>query len=220
MMFIIPKFEVIFKDFGSKLPWMTQMLIDLSANIRTNWYYFLVIPVILWVALRATRMSKGGRYSLDWAKLRMPIVGTIVNRSSVARFTRTLGTLVASGVPILDALRITRDTLGNEVIAKALSQVHDSIREGESIAAPLKQSGVVDAIVVNMIDVGEETGDLDKMLTKVADNYDEEVDVLVGGLVSALEPVMVVVLGVLVGGIVVALFMPLVQIIQDVRQSD
>lgn len=220
MIFIIPRFEEIFKDFGSTLPPMTQMLIDLSKNIRTNWYYFLVIPVGFWVALRATRMSPSGRYGLDWVKLKVPIVGTIVNRSSVARFTRTLGTLVASGVPILDALRITRDTLGNEVIAKALTQVHDSIREGESIAAPLKQSGVVDAIVVNMIDVGEETGDLDKMLTKVADNYDEEVDVLVGGLVSALEPVMVVVLGVLVGGIVVALFMPLVQIIKDVRGSE
>ena len=219
MMFIIPKFKGIFKDFGSELPKPTEMLINASDSIREYWFLFPVIPLMLYMGLRLTRMSSGGRYWLDWAKLNSPIIGKIVNRSAVSRFTRTLGTLVASGVPILDALRITRDTLGNEVIAKALTTVHDSIREGESIAAPLKQSGVVDAIVVNMIDVGEETGDLDKMLTKVADNYDEEVDVLVGGLVSALEPLMVVILGVMVGGIVIALFMPLVQIIQDVRQQ-
>ena len=217
MMFIIPKFETIFADFGSKLPPLTESLIAVSRGVRLYWYLIPTIPALVWLALKLARMSPAGRYWLDWGKLNVPIVGKIVNRSAVSRFTRTLGTLVASGVPILDALRITRDTLGNEVIAKALTTVHDSIREGESIAAPLKQSGVVDAIVVNMIDVGEETGDLDKMLTKVADNYDEEVDTLVGGLVSALEPVMVVILGVLVGGIVIALFMPLVQIIQDVR---
>lgn len=219
MVFIIPRFKSIFEDFGSQLPWATETLIGISDGVKTYWYLFPIIPILIVMGLRLTRMTKGGRYSLDWLKLNLPIVGRIVNRSTVSRFTRTLGTLVASGVPILDALKITRDTLGNEVIARALTAVHDSIREGESIAAPLKQSGVVDAIVVNMIDVGEETGDLDKMLTKVADNYDEEVDTLVGGLVSALEPVMVVILGVLVGSIVIALFMPLVQIIQDVRQK-
>jgi len=217
MVFIIPRFKDIFDDFGSKLPAPTLMLISLSDTVRSYWYLFPAIPIGLFLIVKLTRMTSGGRYALDWMKLNLPIIGKIVNRSMVSRFTRTLGTLVASGVPILDALRITRETVGNEVIARALTSVHDSIREGESIAAPLKQSGVVDAIVVNMIDVGEETGDLDKMLTKVADNYDEEVDTLVGGLVSALEPVMVVVLGVIVGAIVISLFMPLVQIIQDVR---
>ena len=217
MWLIIPKFKGIFEDFGSQLPRATEILISISDGAKEYWYLFPLIPAVVYLTLRLTRMTKGGRYGLDWVKLNLPIMGRIVNRSTVSRFTRTLGTLVASGVPILDAIRITRDTLGNEVIARALTTVHDSIREGESIAAPLKQSGVVDAIVVNMIDVGEETGDLDKMLTKVADNYDEEVDTLVGGLVSALEPVMVVMLGVIVGAIVIALFMPLVQIIQDVR---
>jgi type IV pilus assembly protein PilC len=148
--------------------------------------------------------------------MKIPIVGSIVNRQAVARFARTLGTLIASGVPILEALNITRETVGNEVVSRALQHVHDSIREGESIAGPLRQSGVVDPIVVNMVDVGEETGELDKMLTKVADSYDEEVDHLVGSLVSALEPVLVIFLGGSVGLIVVSLFMPLVKLIQTV----
>ena len=217
MYFIIPKFEKIFHDFHTTLPVPTQMLISISYWARSYWYMFVGIPICIYLAMRLVKATSGGRYALDWAWLHLPLVSGIVNRSAVSRFTRTLGTLVASGVPILEALKITRDTVGNEVISRALTKVHDSIREGESIAAPLKQSGVVDAIVVNMIDVGEETGDLDKMLTKVADNYDEEVDVLVGGLVSALEPIMVVTLGCIVGGIVVALFLPLVKLIQSVR---
>ncbi|NLF33287.1 MAG: type II secretion system F family protein, partial [Planctomycetes bacterium] len=130
-------------------------------------------------------------------------------------FCRTLGTLLAAGVPILEALNITRDTCGNEVYAKAMGQVHDAIREGESFAGPLRQARVVDSMVVNMIDVGEETGDLDKMLMKIADNYDNEVQALVDGLVSLLEPVMVIVLGVIVGFIVIALFLPLVKLITE-----
>ena len=132
------------------------------------------------------------------------------------RFTRTLGTLIAAGVPILEAINITRETSGNEVFVRALANVHDSIREGESFANPLRASKVVDGIVVNMVDVGEETGELDKMLLKVADNYDEEVDVMVAGLVSLLEPIMVIALGGMVGFIVVALFMPLVSLIDSV----
>jgi type IV pilus assembly protein PilC len=215
--FIIPKFEKIFKDFNAELPLPTMMLINFSAFVREYWFIFLGVPAIFFLGLKLARSSAGGRYALDWVLLRLPLVKGIVNRSAVSRFTRTLGTLVASGVPILEALKITRDTVGNEVISRALTNVHDSIREGESISAPLKQSGVVDAIVVNMIDVGEETGELDKMLTKVADNYDEEVDTLVGGLMAALEPLMVVLLGGIVGGIVIALFMPLVTLIQSVR---
>ena len=137
-------------------------------------------------------------------------------KTAVARFTRTLGTLIAAGVPILDALTITRETCGNEVYARAINKVHDAIREGESMAAPLKATKVVDTIVVNMVDVGEETGDLDKMLMKVADNYDSDVDVLVGSLISILEPVMVVVLGLIVGFIVIALFAPMISLIQAV----
>jgi len=134
----------------------------------------------------------------------------------VARFTRTLGTLIAAGVPILEAINITRETSGNEVYARALANVHDSIREGESFAAPLRGANVVDSLVVNMIDVGEETGELDKMLMKVADNYEEDVDVAVAGLISLLEPMMVIGLGGVVGFIVLALFMPLVSLMQSV----
>ncbi|NIA21549.1 MAG: type II secretion system F family protein [Anaerolineaceae bacterium] len=213
MIAIIPRFKKIFDDFGTTLPGPTKMLISLSDFFVHYWFVFLIVPAVLYMGLRLVKMSDGGRYSLDWFMLQIPLVGGIVNRSAVARFARTLGTLIASGVPILEALKITRDTVGNEVISRALAKVHDSIREGESISAPLKQSGVVDAIVVNMIDVGEETG----VLTKVADNYDEEVDALVGGLVSALEPIMVVVLGMIVGSIVICLFLPLVKLIQSAR---
>jgi type IV pilus assembly protein PilC len=140
----------------------------------------------------------------------------LVQKTSVARFTRTLGTLINAGVPILEAINITKETSGNEIYAQALEKVHDSIREGESFAAPLRSSRVCDALVVNMIDVGEETGELDKMLMKIADNYEEEVDVAVGGLVSLLEPLMVIGMGGAVGFIVLALFMPLVSLMQSV----
>ena len=153
---------------------------------------------------------------MDATSLKTPVLGQIVGKSSIARFTRTLGTLVSAGVPILEALNITRDTTGNEVYARMLQRVHDAIREGDSFANPLRASKAVDPIVVNMVDVGEETGELDKMLMKVADNYDEEVDTLVASLVSLLEPIMVVCLGVIVGFIVLALFLPLVALLNAV----
>ena len=164
-------------------------------------------------------MSEGGRYATDVIKLKIPILGAILAKTAIARFTRTLGTLISAGVPILDAINITKETSGNEVYARALIKVHDAIREGESMADPLRATKVCDAIVVNMIDVGEETGDLDKMLMKVADNYDNDVDVLVGSLISILEPVMVVVLGVIVGFIVIALFMPMITLIEGITNS-
>jgi type IV pilus assembly protein PilC len=165
------------------------------------------------------KASRTGQYMIDWSKMHVPIIGSIVNRTAIAKFARTLGTLITSGVPILDALNITRETVGNAVVARALGQVHDSIREGESIAGPLRQSGVVDPIVVNMVDVGEETGELDKMLVKVADTYDAEVDHLVGTLMSAMEPLLVVFLGATIGSIVIALFLPLVKLIEQVGQQ-
>jgi type IV pilus assembly protein PilC len=149
-------------------------------------------------------------------KLKLPLFGNIIHKTVTARFTRTLGTLIHAGVPILEAINITRDTTGNEVFSRALSKVHDAIREGESFATPLRTSKVVDPLVVNMIDVGEETGDLDKMLEKVADNYEDEVETAVSSLVSLLEPLLVVVLGTVVGFIVVSLFMPLVSLIKTV----
>jgi type IV pilus assembly protein PilC len=152
-------------------------------------------------------------------KLQIPILGNILSKTAIARFTRTLGTLISAGVPILDAINITRETSGNEVYARALGKVHDAIREGESMADPLRATKICDAIVVNMVDVGEETGDLDKMLMKIADNYDNDVDVLVGSLISILEPVMVVILGVIVGFIVIALFMPMITLIQGMSSG-
>ncbi len=173
-------------------------------------------PIFFIAAYKLIRQGTGGRYVLDTVALKIPVMGQIVGKSSIARFTRTLGTLVSAGVPILEALNITRDTTGNEVYARMLQRVHDAIREGDSFANPLRASKTVDPIVVNMVDVGEETGELDKMLMKVADNYDEEVDTLVASLVSLLEPLMVVCLGGIVGFIVLALFLPLVALINSV----
>ena len=217
MIFVIPKFEQIFKDFKVTLPAVTQYLLIVSRWVANyGWAYVLASPFAIWGAMRLLKMSEGGKYAVDVVMLKIPILGSIVSKSVIARFTRTLGTLIAAGVPILDAINITKETSGNEVFARALLKVHDAIREGESFADPLRATKVCDSIVVNMVDVGEETGDLDKMLLKVADNYDSDVDVLVGSLVSILEPVMVVVLGLIVGFIVIALFMPMITLIGSV----
>jgi type IV pilus assembly protein PilC len=218
MIFVVPKFKEIFKDFRTDLPSITKALMAISDWIAVDygWAVIMGSPFGLWVALKLIGKNKTGKRIIDRIKLKMPILGQILSKTSIARFARTLGTLLAAGVPILDALNITRDTVGNVVFENALQNVHDAIREGESFAGPLRAARVCDPIVTNMIDVGEETGDLDKMLMKIADNYDEEVDVLVGSLVSLLEPVIVVALGGIVGTIVVALFLPLVKLIQSV----
>ena len=221
MKWIVPKFIEIFAKFKieSGLPLPTRILVGVSHFVGGYWYVLVLVPVLLWAALRMTKASRKGQYMLDWVKMHLPIIGSIVNRTAIARFARTLGTLISSGVPILEALNITRETVGNAVVSQALGQVHDSIREGESIAGPLRQSGVVDTIVVNMVDVGEETGELDKMLLKVADTCDGEVDHLVGTLMSAMEPLLVVFLGATIGSIVIALFLPLVELIKQVGQG-
>ncbi len=221
MFFIVPKFEDIFSKFNIEggLPGPTQMLINGSEILGAHWYLIPLIPIAGWLVLKLVKASGPGRYAIDWLKMNTPIMGGIVNRTAIARFSRTLGVLIASGVPILDALNITRETVGNEVVSKALGSVHDSIREGESIAGPLRQSGVVDPIVVNMVDVGEETGELDAMLLKVADNYDDEVDSRVGNLVNAMEPLLIVFLGGTIGTIVIALFLPLVDLIKNVGRG-
>jgi len=220
MKWIVPRFIEIFDKFKiPQLPLPTRILVGVSHFVGEYWYVLVLMPVLLWAALRMTKASRKGQYMLDWVKMRIPIIGSIVNRTAIARFARTLGTLISSGVPILEALNITRETVGNAVVSQALGQVHDSIREGESIAGPLRQSGVVDPIVVNMVDVGEETGELDKMLLKVADTCDSEVDHLVGTLMSAMEPLLVVFLGATIGSIVIALFLPLVELIKQVGQG-
>jgi type IV pilus assembly protein PilC len=221
MIFVIPKFQDIFKSFNTKLPGVTLFLLAISNWFaqQYGWAYIICFPVVASLTIKLIRMSDGGKYFTDAVLLKIPILGGILGKTAIARFTRTLGTLISAGVPILDAINITKETCGNEVYSRALLKVHDAIREGESMADPLRATKVCDAIVINMIDVGEETGDLDKMLMKVADNYDNDVDVLVGSLISILEPVMVVVLGVIVGFIVVALFAPMISLIQAVSGS-
>ena len=215
MMFVVPRFADIFKDFRTTLPGLTVALMQVADFIahRHGWALVLGSPVAAWFVMKLVGKSRAGREALDRMKLKVPIVGRIIAKTAVARFSRTLGTLLAAGVPILEA--IARDTVGNVVYEKALQRVLEAVREGESVAAPLRATKVCDGIVTNMIDVGEETGDLDKMLLKIADKYDDQVDVLVGSLVSLLEPVMVILLGGIVGTIVVALFLPLVKILQS-----
>lgn len=220
VIFLVPKFEAIFKDFGvEKLPAMTQFLVEVSNWLINGqppgWFVVLIAPVVLFGLYKLIRQAYVGRYALDMIFMKIPVMGQIVTKSGIARFARTLGTLISAGVPILEAIKITRDTTGNEVYASMLNKVHDSIREGDSFANPLRASKTVDSIVVNMVDVGEETGELDKMLYKVADTYDDEVDTLVASLVSLLEPILVVVLGGIVGFIVIALYMPMISLIQS-----
>lgn len=214
LIFIVPKFEKIFVDFGLKLPWITLMLMELSRAAVKYWYVIPLIPVAIWITLKLIRLSKMGRYALDRITLMLPVAGGIAQKSIIARTMRTLGTLISSGVPILEALSIVRETSMNAVFENAFQKVYNSIREGETIAEPLKKSRLMDAMVINMIDIGEETGDLDTMLNKVADVYDEEVDVLVESLISLLEPIMIVVLGGIVGTIVIAMFMPMIALIE------
>ncbi|GIK16796.1 MAG: type II secretion system F family protein [Phycisphaerae bacterium] len=220
MYWVIPKFRDIFEDFDVELPALTEALISVSywfANGRPPGVVLVpLIPIVFFMTLKLVRSAKGGRYVTDWLVMHIPIIGPLLEKSAIARFTRTLGTLISAGVPILEALNITKETAGNEVFARAMETVHDAIREGDSFANPLRATKTCDAIVVNMVDVGEETGELDKMLIKVADNYDEEVETAVASLISLLEPVMVVVLGGIVGFIVVALFLPLVKLIESV----
>lgn len=222
MVTVVPKFKEIFKDFQTALPVPTVILIEVSnwfANgTPPGWVWMIFAPIFAILAFKLIRQFKGGRYVVDTVMLMVPVAGKIISKSSIARFTRTLGTLVSAGVPILEAINITKDTTGNEIHARALGKVHDSIREGDTFANPLRASKVVDAIVINMVDVGEETGELDKMLMKVADNYDDEVDTLVASLVSLLEPIMVVVLGLIVGFIVISLFLPLVSLINSLSK--
>ena len=215
MLFIIPKFKEIFIGFGVELPAPTVLLIGCSDWMMSYWYMLFVGPIGFVLFTKIVKKNKTGAYVMDWLSLRIPLIGKILHIGTIARVTRTLGTLISSGVPILEALLISRVTAGNAVCVRAFDNIYSAIREGESIAVPLKEARIVDDLVVNMVDVGEETGALDDMLYKVADVYDEEVEVRVESLVSLLEPIMVVVLGLIVGFIVIALFMPLIKLLND-----
>jgi type IV pilus assembly protein PilC len=212
MIVVVPQFESIFKGSGQELPAMTQVLIDTSKTIATYWYIVILLPFAIFFGWKAIRKSEGGRAFTDRLKFRTPVVGTLVKKTQIARFSRTLGTLNASGVALLDSLDIVRATSENAVVESVITDVMASVSEGESIAQPLGESRVFDDMVVNMVDVGEETGELDRMLMKVADRYDDEVDTAVQAMISVLEPLLIVVMGLVVGFIVVALFLPLLEI--------
>ncbi|MHC4105388.1 MAG: type II secretion system F family protein [Planctomycetota bacterium] len=216
MKYVIPSFKTVLEEMVSgTLNPVTTTVLGVSNWIATQygWAIILAFPVGFIFLLKIVRQFRTGRFVLDSIKLKLPVMGQLTNRVSVTRWTRTLGTLISAGVPILDAITVTRETAGNEVFANMLNNVHNSIRQGDTFAGPLRQSKTVDLIVSNMVAVGEETGDLDKMLLKVADNFDEQVDVLVASLMSMLEPIMIIVLGGIVMLIVLAVFLPMIQVI-------
>jgi type IV pilus assembly protein PilC len=221
LVFIVPRFEVIFHDLlGDKpLPPVTRFVLAVSGFMQHDGLVLFGAVVAIVVIYNFVNRTRGGRLAIDNFKLRMPLFGNLNRKTAISRFARTLGTLVTSGVPILQALNITRETAGNAAIALALARVHDSVKEGESIVQPLEASKQFPPMVVSMVDVGEETGKLPEMLLKVADVYDDEVDNAVAALTSMLEPIMIVFLAVIVGTIVLALFTPLISIITGLQQQ-
>jgi type IV pilus assembly protein PilC len=219
LVYIVPKFEEIFADMlgGKPLPALTEFVIGVSKFVQEKFLLIGGAVVVFVILFNILGKTAKGRTIIDAIKLRIPLFGDLIKKSAISRFSRTLGTLVTSGVPILQALNITRDTAGNVVLSDAIQHVHDSVKEGESIVSPLEKSGIFPPMVVSMIDVGEETGQLPEMLLKIADVYDDEVDNTVAGLTSLLEPIMIVFLAVVVGTIVIALFLPLISIISGLQ---
>ena len=215
---VIPKFQQVFNDMlgGAALPPVTQFVISASEFVQHNGLQIFLAIVALVVIVKIVARTEKGAYFLDVVKLRMPVTGTLTQRSAVSKFTRTLGTLLSSGVPILQSLTITRDTTGNRVLTDAIQNVHDSVKEGESMTQPLSQCKVFPPMVVSMVEVGEETGALADMLTRIANTYDDEVDNAVAGMTAAIEPALIIVLAVVVGTIVIAMFLPMVKIIGSV----
>jgi type IV pilus assembly protein PilC len=218
LIFVVPTFQTMFSSMGGTLPLPTQILVGISDGAR-SWPGLVVVLVVagLVFLFRWWKNTDDGRYLWDAIKLRMPVFGPLIRKMALARFTRTFGTLVSAGVPILAALDIVGTTAGNEVIARAVRKVRSAIKEGETIAKPLAENPVFPAMVVQMISVGEETGALDAMLSKVAEFYDEEVTAGVDSLTSIIEPVMMATLGVVVGGIVIALYMPMFEVVALVK---
>jgi len=206
---VVPVFAKIFEEFGGGLPAPTQFLVDAGNFVMFRWWLLLMIMSGTAITLKLITKSHTSKRIMDRVVLKVPLVGDLVTKVAVARFARTLGTLIVSGVPILQALKITRDTIGNEVVQNAVQKVHDSIKEGETIAAPLEEAKVFPAMVVNMIDVGEETGSLDAMLIKVADIYDAEVEAAIDAMLALLEPAIIIILGGVIGFIVISLYLPI-----------
>jgi len=212
MVFVVPKFKEVFAGMldGAQLPAFTRLVLGISEAIKDHLIITIAVAIVVWICFMLIIRTKGGRRVFDKVKLKAPVFGPVVTKVAISRFTRTLGTLVSSGVPILQALTIVRDTSGNVIIGSAVQAIHDSVKEGETITAPLEASKVFPPMVVSMVDVGEQTGALPEMLLKIADNYDEEVDNAVAAMTSLLEPIMIVFLAVVVGSIVIAMFLPLI----------
>ena len=215
MVVIVPRFKEIFADLleGRPLPALTEFVMGISMLVKDRFWIVAGAAFGAWIVIKLIGKTAKGRYALDALKLKAPVFGRLIRKASIARFARTLGTLISSGVPILQALTIVRDTTGNAAIAPAVTRVHDAVKEGERIVQPLKASRVFPPLVISMVDVGEQTGALPDMLLKVADIYDDEVDNAVAGITSLLEPVMIVFLAVVVGTIVISMFLPLFGII-------
>ena len=217
MVFIVPNFRKIFKDLlgeNEKLPGITEFLIGVSDSMINTWYYYIIGIIAIVIAYKITVKIPQGKWGVDWCKYNMPIFGPIIAKTAISRFSRTLGTLMSSGVPVLSALSIVKETSGNDVVASAVQKVHDAVKEGEGIAIPLGKTKIFPEMVISMVEVGEETGKLPEMLDKIANTYDEEVDNAVGALTSLIEPLMIVGLAGMVGTIVIALFLPLTKIIE------
>lgn len=212
---IIPKFQEIFDEMlrGAQLPALTRFVMGISENMIRRGPVIIGVIVLIIVLITFVARFDWGRLQLDRMKFRMPLFGPLVRKTAIARFSRTLGTLMNAGVPVLQSLAIVRDTAGNEVVGRAIMVVHDAVKEGESIASPLEATGIFPSMVVGMVEVGEETGALPEMLMKVADSYDDEVDNAVAALSSVLEPIMIVGLALIVGTIVISLFLPMIEII-------
>ncbi|HEY5297561.1 MAG TPA: type II secretion system F family protein [Verrucomicrobiae bacterium] len=221
MVFIIPRFQEVFNGMGMKMPGFTLFVLGASNLIKNHILPTMGVVIVLWVIfLLIIKKTKIGRLIWDKFKLKMPAIGPVISKVAISRFARTLGTLVSSGVPILQALTIVRETAGNVIISNAVAKIHESVKEGETITAPMEGAGVFPPMVVSMVDVGEQTGAMPEMLLKIADNYDEEVDNAVAAMTSLLEPIMIVFLAVIVGSIVIAMFLPLISAISQMSGGD
>ena len=221
MIFIVPKFEKMFTELleGEPLPWLTQVVVGIGKFMSEQALIMVVGIVVLVILIKIILKIPFLRFYIDWAKYYMPLFGPIVSKSAISKFGRTLGTLMGSGVPVLNSLTIVKETSGNEVVARAVVKVYEAVKEGEGMAPPLQATKIFPEMVISMIEVGEETGKLPEMLDKIADTYDEEVDNAVSALTSMIEPIMMVGLAVIVGGIVIALFMPMISIIEKLGSS-
>ena len=220
LVWVIPQFKSVFAGMDIKMPGFTLFVLAVSDTVRTHFLPVLGgVAAFVVVFLLIINKTKMGRYLWDKVLLKMPPIGPVISKVAISRFARTLGTLVSSGVPILQALMIVKETAGNVIIAEAVSRVHESVKEGETITAPLEASRVFPPMVVSMVDVGEQTGAMPEMLLKIADNYDEEVDNAVSAMTSLLEPIMIIFLAVIVGSIVIAMFLPLIAMINNMASG-